>query len=129
MTVVRWTLSDPVTSATYVFHINPASGGAPQYKKTTGHQSTTAPGGNVLRWEGADEPQVLSIQGTILEEAHYQAMVTWWQKRYPVVLTDHIGRSMTIYITEFLPETAWVGTHPFRHKFTMSYTVLSMTDL
>ncbi len=129
MPVVRWTLSDPTTSVVYTFELNPLSGGSPQYKKHVESQTTTAPGGNVLLYEGADEPMSGSFAGTILSLAHYQAMVTWFKKRYPVVLTDDLNRSQTIYITEFLPERERAATRRYLHRFTVNYVVLSTTDL
>jgi hypothetical protein len=129
MPVVRNTFTDPITSAVYTFHLNPRDGGSPQYKKTISSQTTTAPGGNVLLYEGADEPRTGTINGTILSLAHYQAMVTWFQKRYPVVMTDDLGRSLTIYITEFLPTRKRSVSHRYLHDFSCSYVVLSGADL
>ncbi len=126
---VRWTFVDPITSATYQFHVNPNAGGSPQYKKHIESQSTTAPGGNVLLFEGSDEPKTGSISGTILELAHYQALVDWWEKRYSITMTDDIGRSQVIYITEFLPERQRAASHIYKHSFTMNYVVLSTNDL
>ncbi len=129
MSVVRWSFTDPITSATYSFNMNPNAGGSPQYKKKILTQNTTAPGGNVLLFEGADEPRTGTVSGTILELSHYQAIVDWWEKRYPVVMTDDLGRTQTIYITEFLPERVRAANHPYKHTFTMNYAVISTNDL
>lgn len=127
--VVRWTFTDPVTAAVYTFHLNPSAGGSPQYKKNVVQQNTTAPGGSVVRFEGADHPKEGTVSGTILEIAHYQALVDWWEKRYPVVMTDDLGRTQTIYITEFLPERQRAVSHPHKHRFSLNYIVLATNDL
>lgn len=129
MPVVRWTFTDPVTSAVYTFHLNPSSGGSPSYEKTITTETTVAPGGNVLLFEGADVPRVGSIAGTILSLAHYQAMVDWWEKRYPVVMTDDLGRAQTIYLKKFTPTRKRSVSHRYLHDFTLDYVVLSTTDL
>ncbi len=129
MPVIRWTLTDPTDSSTYQFAINPSSGGSPQYEKTITTENTTAPGGNVLLFEGSDVPRTTSISGTILSLAHYQAMVTWYQKRHPVVMTDDLGRSLTIYIKSFKPQRKRSVSHRYLHDFTADLVILSGADL
>lgn len=129
MTVTRWTLTDPVTSDVYTFHVNPSSGGSPEYDKTLSTENTTAPGANVLIYEGSDPPLMGSFEGTILSLAHYQAMVIWWRKRYPVVMTDDLGRSQTIYIKKFSPKRKRSVSHKYLHDFSLEFVVLSLTDL
>lgn len=129
MAVVRWRFTDTVTSAVYTFAVNPDSGGSPQYRKQLATVQTTAPGGAVILFEGADEPRTGTFSGTILELAHYQAFTTWWAKRYPIVMRDDLGRDQTIYITEFAPERVRSALYPYKHKFTCSYVVLATTDL
>ena len=127
MAVVKWTFTDPVTSAVYSFHVNPREGGSPQYKKTINTQNTTA--GNTLVFEGVDEPKTGSFQGVVLELAHYQALVAWFSKRYPIIMTDDLGRSQTIYITEFAPKRERARSHPYKHSYTVNYVVLALVDL
>lgn len=129
MPVIRWTLTDPTDDSVYTFHLNPESGGSPQYKKQIESQTTTAPDGNVLLYEGAKPPKTGSVTGTILSLAHYQAMVTWWEKSNPVVMTDDLGRTQTIYIVDFLPERKRSTSHRYLHPFTINYVVLATDDL
>lgn len=122
----RWYLTDPVTAATYTFHINPLSGGSPQREKTITEETTTA--GGVVLYEGADVPMRGSVSGTILDLAHYQAFTTWWAKRYPVTMTDDLGRVQTIYITKFAPERQR-SQRRYKHQYTLEWVVLATTDL
>lgn len=129
MTVTRWTFTDPTDSTTYTFEINPESGGSPEYDKTLTTENTTAPGGAVLIYEGADPPLISSFDGKILSLAHYQALLLWWRKRWPVVMTDDLGRSQTIYIKKFSPKRRRAASHQYLHDFSLEYVVLSLTDL
>jgi hypothetical protein len=129
MAVQRWTFTDPVTSAVYTFEVNPNEGGSPQYKKTISSQSTVAPGGAVILFEGADEPRTGSFSGSILSLGQYQAMTTWFSKRYPIVMQDDLNREQTIYITEFAPKRQRSALYPYKHTFTVNYIVLESSDL
>lgn len=127
--VVKWTFTDPTDSSVYTFAINPNDGGSPQYKKRVVQVNTTAPNGNVVVYEGADEPLSGSFSGVILDLTQYQAMVTWFSKRYPIMVEDDLGREQTIYITEFTPKRERARSHPYKHSYTVSYVVLGTDDL
>lgn len=129
MAVVRWIFADPVDSSSYTFAINPNDGGSPTYRKNVQTLRTTAPGGSTILFEGQEEPKSGSFSGTILELAQYQAMVTWFTKRYPINMTDDLGRVQSIYITGFEPKRVRSALYPYKHTYNVSYTVLSLTDL
>lgn len=122
--VVRWTFEDPVEGETYVFHINPREGGSPSYDKTITEQNTTAPDGKTLLFEGQDQVQTLEWSGAILEQAHYDAYITWWRKRRQIKLTDDLGREYWIYITSFKPSRKRSRERAWRHDFTFSAIIL-----
>ena len=122
--VVRWILTDPVTLDTYEFPINPSDGGSPDYKKNINYVNTAGPSGNVLMFEGRDAPKQYTVTGTILEQSHYEAMITWFNKRYQLTLTDDLGRSFEIYITGFTPRRVRSALYPYKHAYTMAYTEL-----
>lgn len=129
MSVVRWIFTDPVLSTTYTFEINPNDGGSPTYKKNLTTVNTTAPAGAVLIFEGADQPMAGTFSGTILTQSQYHAMTTWFSKRYPITVTDDLGRTQTIYITGFNPKRQRSALYPYKHTYQVDYTVLSLTDL
>lgn len=122
--VVRWTFYDPIEVETYTFEINPNEGGSPSYKKTVGNQSTSAPDGKTLLFEGQDEVQTLQWSGVILTQAHYDKYVEWWQKRRQIRLTDDLGRQYWIYLTSFEPTRRRAATRPWKHDFNATATIL-----
>ncbi len=124
--VVRWEFFDPVLSSTYVFDVNPNDGGSPSYEKTITQESTSAPDGKPLIFEGQDQVNRLEWSGVILTQAHYDAYVTWWQKRRQIKLTDDYGRQFWIYLTSFKPTRRITGqrTYPWRHDFNVTAVIL-----
>jgi len=123
--VVRWTFTDPVTTNTYTVPINPNEGGTPPSKKTIKYSATAGPGGNVLMFEGRDSVQEMQISGTILDQAHLDALQSWYDKRYQVSVTDDLGRTFSIYITSFDAKRVRVASNAWKHEYTMTYTILS----
>jgi hypothetical protein len=123
----RWLIEDPAGADTYSFSINPAEGGSPVYEKNITEESTAAPNGKTLLFEGLDSPQKLEFSGTILEEAQYNAFVSWFQKRRQVKLTDDLGRVYWVYITSFKPKRERAVHYPCKHSYDMTCTILSWT--
>ena len=123
--VVRWTFEDQTVPETYTFHVNPNDGGSPGWKKSITYQNTSAPDGKTLVFEGLPEIQELEFSGIILEEAHYNAFLEWWEKKRQVLLTDDLGREMWIYITAFEPKRIRRRSHPWAHEYTVRATILS----
>lgn len=124
MSVVRWTLYDPVELLTYTFHLNPNDGGSPQFAKRINFQNTSAPGGLTLIFEGQDEVQEISWEGTILEQAHYDALRSWWAKRRQLLLTDDLGRQFWVYLQTFAPKRVRAATRPWKHTYSMKAVIL-----
>jgi hypothetical protein len=124
MAVERWTFTDPVTLDSYEFEINPSDGGSPTYKKNIAFQNTAAPDGRVLAFEGRPSPQTGNFKGTILTEEHYNAMLEWFGVKNQIYMTDDLGRTQSIYITDFDPQRVRAVQHPWKHSFTVSYFVL-----
>jgi hypothetical protein len=124
--VVRWTFDDPVATETYTFHVNPNEGGSPSYEKTINDERTTAPDGKALLFEGQDKVQRLEWSGVILEQAHYDKYVEWWQKRRQIKVTDDFGREFWIYLIAFTPTRRIRGqrTYPWRHDFRATAIIL-----
>lgn len=129
MSVIRWTIHDPVELETYEFHLNPREGGSPQYGKRFTYQNTSAPGGLTLIFEGQDEVQELSWDGVILEQEHYDKLLEWWDKRRQLLLTDDLGREMWIYIQSFQPKRVRSALHPWKHTYSCKAVILSWPNL
>lgn len=125
MAVVRWTFYDPVDDVTYELDLNPHTGGDPQYRKSLTHESTAAPGGLQLLFEGADEPQQLSWDGAIVEAGHHAALRTWWDKRRQILLTNDLGEQFWIYIKSYEPKRKRSALNPYRRDYSMTAVILN----
>lgn len=125
MTVVRWRFDDPSTLESYTFSINPKEGGSPSYKKKFQYENTSAPDGKVLVFQGRDEPQKLTWDGTILDQALFDALVTWWDKRNQITVTDDLGRVFTIIIESFEPKRVRAATVPWKHTYSVTATIVN----
>lgn len=124
MAVVKWTFNDPTMSETYVFDINPNTGGTPAQEKNMTYVNTAGPDGRVLAFEGRQKPQEGVFSGTILTEEQYNAMLYWFTKRNQIYMSDDLGRVFTIYITKFDSKRVRAVSHPWKHDYTCSYVIL-----
>lgn len=124
MPLVRWTLTDPVDSSTYEFDMNPSEGGSPSYQKNFTYLNASGAGGSVLAFEGRDSVQEIEVSGTLKTEAHFNALVTWFQKRHAVQVSDDLGRSYDIYITGFTPTRRRSYVFPWKHDYVLRYIVI-----
>ena len=122
--MARWRFSDPVNLDEYVFDVNPNSQSPASYKKQVTYENTAAPDGLVIMMEGRDETQQLSFEGTILDQEQYEAMVDWFGRRHQIEVTDDLDRTSTIYITAFEATRERALHHPWKHKYTVRYTVI-----
>ena len=124
MAVVRWVFEDPNTLAAYTFEVNPSEGGSPSYQKTISYKSTCAPDGKVIAFEGRDAPKSLEFSGVLFTEAEFDAFVEWWDKRYQVNITDDLGREFSILIETFVPRRERARSHPWKHSYSVTATVV-----
>ena len=120
--VVRWLFEDLTDNTSYEFEINPNDGGSPQFKKTITYQSTLA--GNPLIFEGADEVKTTQVTGTLRSQSQHDTLVNWFEKRHLIRLTDDLGRTYMIYITAYEPKRVRAATAPYKHTYTLSYTIV-----
>jgi len=121
----RWKFDDPVTAESYVFEISANAGGSPTFNKTVSEKNTAGPGGATLIFEGQDQVQSFEFSGLVLTQAHYEAMVAWFNKRYTVMITDDINREFFIYITSFEPKRMTAVNRPWKHQYTCKAVVVS----
>lgn len=124
MAVVRWVFEDPTTLDSFTFAINPKEGGSPSYQKTLTYQSTAAPDGKVISFEGRDPVRNLEFSGVLFTEEEFDAFVEWWGKRYQVQVTDDLGRTFTIQINSFEPTRRRARAHPWKHDYRVSATIV-----
>lgn len=124
MTTYKWTFSDPVTSETYSFSVNPNEE-SPVYAKNLAFTALTAPGTLPLLSEGQDTPTTFSIKGSILTEDQYKQLLYWYNKRHPFTLTDDLGRVRWIYLTNFSPVRVRSALYAWKHNYVLTGYTLS----
>lgn len=122
--MARWRFDDPVDSSTYTFELSPSEGGTSGYAKQVSTKPVLAPEAGHVIFEGADQAQEIEFKGTILSEAHLDALVEWFGKRHPVQLTDDLGRVFRVYLTELRPTRKRASQYPFKHEYSMKCLVL-----
>jgi hypothetical protein len=120
----KWVLSDPVTAETYTFEINPNQGGSTPLQKNITSYTTTADDGQIVLYEGADQPQLVQVQGTLLSQAQLTNLIYWYSKRRQVNLTDDLGRVTPVYFATFTPTRKWTVQSPWRHDWTAQFYVV-----
>lgn len=125
MAVVKWRFDDLTNSTFVVFDINPNAGGSPQLQKTITTQSTVAPGGKTLIFQGADAVPQITFSGTILTQTQYDLYVTWFNKSHQLKLTDDLGRVTMIMITQFQPQRVYQASRPYYHTFTVTAMIVN----
>jgi len=115
--VVRWIFYDPSIAETYVFPINPQSGGSPAYAKTFTFKNTAAPDGKTLIFQGRQEVQTLEFDGVLFQQVEVEAFVRWWQKKNQITVTDDLGRNFSVVIQEFTPKRVRSAQHAWKHTY------------
>lgn len=126
MARIGWRFEDVVEGTIEIMPINPNAGASPKYQKALTKATTSAAGtqGQVIVFEGADQPVQFDFSGVLLTEAHYDFVYRAWAKRHPVLLTDDLGRTFTIYIESFSPERQLSRTYPWKHTYQATAVVL-----
>lgn len=115
MAVVRWTLWDPVLGTTLTFPVNPSESFLPQREKQMVTEKTTA--GVLVAFEGEESPQEFNFSGTFLDESSYDFMVTWFEKRYQLRLTDDLGNQFWVYLKAFRPKRKRASNHEWAFTY------------
>ncbi len=122
---IAWLLFDPLTSQTLTLPINPSGGGSPARQRTVTSQPTTA--GTVVHFEGPPQARTFEVEGTILTQAHYEALDAWVRdKRHQIRVTDDLGRVFWVLLLTFVPTRVRTGSHPWYHTYTLTYVELDV---
>lgn len=122
---IAWRWEDPTEGTVQFMEVNPNAGASPGYQKALSKQTTTAPDGQVLLFEGRDQAPTFDCSGVILTQTQFEFLYNAWNKRHPVILTDDLGRTFTLYIEKFTPKREPRRSHPWRHTYDLSAVVLS----
>lgn len=135
---VKWKFLDLTDNSTATFEINPDSSSSgvstsssgttsypPTLEKTITTVATLAPGGKTLIYEGADIAPSIGFSGTILTETMYNTMITWFNKRHQIQLTDDLGLVYVIYIVAFAPVRVRMATNAWYHTYSVTAQIVN----
>lgn len=124
--IVRWQFVDPTNATTYKLHINPNAMSTPWLSRQTQTMVQSGPGGTILALQAPPIPSEWTFGGVIRSEDHYDALLLWSQKDYPIQVIDHYTRPWSVLITAFEPEDRKpLPLVPWRLKYTMRALMLS----
>lgn len=99
--MAQWTLIDYSTGSavTLTFDINPYKWEPPGRQANLKTETTTAPNGQRIMFQGHDQPSRGSFTGHSITQSFYTSLNTWKDKGYPMTLTDDQGNSWNVIIT------------------------------
>lgn len=125
MAVQRWIFHDPSGATPDAeFAFNPSDFNGPNYSKTFTFENTAAPEGKTLIFEGRDQPQKISFNGTVYTEAEYNKFVLWWNKRNQIEIIDDLSRTFTVIMETFTPKRRKAYHFPWCHDYEATATVV-----
>lgn len=122
--VQRWRFIDGLD--TYTVPINPNEMTSPFPEKNIQVQTTVSSNGQPVVYEGATKPTQWQFSGVILGEQHLTDLLAWSQKKRRIVINDHFGRSLDVYITAFKP-TPKRSSRYWKHEYTVNALVFSIS--
>jgi len=126
----RWVFTDEVADETWTVPINPDSMTSPEppAKNVTfasGKVNDLHNNGRTVTFLGKPTSREWEFGGAIRTQAHYEGLVAWAAKTNDVLVTDHIGRTWRVLITDFLPtERPPTPRTPWRLRYTVKTTII-----
>jgi hypothetical protein len=123
--MAQWTLTDNSTGTPVVltFDINPYKFSPPGRSANLSTQTTTAPNGARIMFQGYDKPSTASFTGRALTQSFYTTLDTWKDKGYPMTLTDDQGNTWNVIITGWKWERL-KRTNLWAYEYNAEVTVL-----
>lgn len=119
--VRRWVLQDPAPSGEqYVFEINPDSATSPHPENVFTTETTTAPDGQVLTWEGAQRAVQWQFRGTLLTQTQHDALERFNALNRRVWLIDNRNRAWVVSVESFEATPRRIPDHPWAHDYTVT---------
>lgn len=129
----QWKLVDPTDASAgglYLFEPNPNKMSSPFPARALTTESSSAPGGRPMVWEGPTPPTEWSFGGSILDKAQYEALRSWvYDRPGHVYVYDHFGRRLDTVLREFIPESPerMRNGRYWYHTYTIKAVVFGIT--
>ena len=122
MTAIPWTLTDPVTNDVYVMHNNPNKMSSPFRRRDFSHVRGNRNDLHHARlWLNDPTPVEWTWEGVIRSRAHYDALLEWARKPYPIEVTTHLGHTWLVVFKKFDPtDRLPTATTPVRMRYVMT---------
>jgi hypothetical protein len=101
----RWVLTHVGTGATWTMPINPNTMSSPHQDRSIQTSYGTRAGTERLRgFVTPTEAKEWTFGGVIRTKEHYDTLEAWAKLSGHVRITDHLGRTFEVLISEFTPE-------------------------
>lgn len=125
MSVQRWQFQNIKTGEVFIVPLNPNEMTSPYPPRNFSYKTTTAgpAGGRAVTYESYAGTQDWSFGGTILDEAHYKALLAWSYVPGKVQITDHLGRVFVVVFKQFEVTPKRSYQHAWYSEYTMHATV------
>jgi hypothetical protein len=130
--VLRWVFYDPYDgnpdTQTATVEINPNAMDTPFPTRNYTYKATTAINGQVLAWEGQQQPAQWTFSGLVLTARQYDLLRSWvYDRDNRIQITDHFGRVITCSLSKFDAKPQRAYNRYWKHGFTISALVYSIT--
>lgn len=103
MITQRWTLADVATSEVWTMPINPDSMSSPIRRRNLRYALGGRQDRRLRAMRVAAPAEDWEWSGVIRTQAHYDALLAWAKKPGAIDVTDHLGRTFRVVITDFVP--------------------------
>lgn len=87
------------------------------------HDTTTAPDGQALTWQGAARPWPMEFSGWLDTQEEHDALAFWSQLHRRFWLIDHRNRAWLITVESFDPIAQVKPNNPWAHEYTVKTLV------
>lgn len=111
------TLGDPHG---YEMPHNPSAWTSPWKPLWLEHQTTTAPDGAILAWQGSDRAWTWQFSGYLETQEAYEALQFWTELRRRFWLIDHRNQLHYVTFDNFDARARVVPNKPWAHDYTVS---------
>lgn len=101
MTGNRWTLKDTVTNDVFSMPINPDSMTSPEPDRNLTFGASGFRNDRVRTYAVAPDAKEWQWGGVMRDKAHHDALHDYASRKVPVEVTDHLGRTYRVVITQF----------------------------
>lgn len=127
--VVKWIFEDYWEAAappySYTMAINPNDGGSPQVTKNMNVMANAGPNRMNLVQEGQSEVPTMDFSGIILDQAEYEAMEIWYDKRILIKITDDLGRQFYGIFNKWAPKRERRGGNFWYHTYDAEVSIVA----